>query len=201
MSAEPGVHPDPPPDLASRRPLLKESAGPWIRFHDSHHEPAHFSRGLWSRFNDPTATFGVLYVAADFEGAFVERCGRRLDVRSVTHSGLYATGVARLEGTRALRLIDLASSGGTARLSADARLMAGPFDVAQRWARALFQHPIAADGLCYSLRHDSGRIGYALFDRARDAVSVTRLGSVADPAHRDALVRTLDLYQFGLVSE
>lgn len=154
---EPGTHPDPPADLNVRTPLLLETAGPWVRFHQSHHEPLHFSRGPQSRFGDPDEEFGVLYAAEAFEGAFIETFGRQLDVRSVTASRLFSTGVARVDATRPLRLLDLAAPGGSARLSADGRLMSGPFSVAQRWARALWEHPVAADGLRYPLRHDPGR--------------------------------------------
>lgn len=34
-----------------------------------------------------------------------------------------------------------------------------------------------------------------------DAMSVTRLGAVADAVHRGTLVRALDTYQFGLIAE
>jgi hypothetical protein len=197
----PGALPDPPHDLDIRVPLLRQSRGPWLRCHAARHAPLHFSRNGLSRFTDPDQEFGVLYVADDFEGAFIETFGRRLDVRSVTITALSDTAVTRIDAARRLRLIDLASSGGTARLSADARVTSGSVAVAQRWARALWQHPIAADGLYYRLRHDDSRYGCAIFDRARRVLAATKLGAASAPAHRASLIAALDTYRFGLIPE
>lgn len=201
MGDVPGALPDPPHDLATRAPLLRESAGPWLRCHASKHAPLHFSRNALSRFNDPEQEFGVLYAADDFEGAFIETFGRRLDVRSVTATALAHTAVTQIEAARPLRLIDLASSGGAARLSADARLTSGSVAIAQAWSRALWQHPVAADGLYYRLRHDDSRCGCAIFDRVRRVLAATKLGVASAPAHRASLIAALDTYRFGLIHE
>lgn len=197
----PGGHPGPPPDLPTRTPLLKAISGPWIRFHNVDPAPIHFSRGGVSRFNDSADDFGVLYVAEDFCGAFIETFGRRLDVRSVTSSSLQSTGVAEVSARRPLKLVDLASAGGAARLSADARLMSGDIGVSQAWSRALWDHPIGADGLYYRLRHDPARCGCAIFDRARKALTVRSLGNAWRPDHRRDLTTALDMFQFGLIVE
>jgi hypothetical protein len=197
----PGRHPEPPSDLHARTPLLKESAGPWARFHAVSHAPLHFSMTATSRFNDPEGAFGVLYAADEFAGAFIETFGRRLDIRSITVSTLQTTAVAEVNASRQLKLIDLASSGGAARLSADARLMSGDIAVAQRWSRALWEHPAAADGLYYRLRHDPDQCACALFDRVRKTLAARPHGLASDRRHRHELTGALDRYQFGLIPE
>jgi hypothetical protein len=197
----PGAHPGPPADLHARTPLVRESAGPWVRFHDVRHRPLHFSRGGTSRVNDPGGEFGVLYAADGFPGAFIETFGRRLDVRSITASSLRTTGVAAVTARSPLKLIDLASTGALARLSADAQLMSGDIAVARQWSRALWQHPITADGLYYRLRHDPEQCACALFNRARKALTVQSQGTVSDRRHREALTAALDRYQFGFIQD
>jgi hypothetical protein len=98
--APPGVHPPPPADLYARTPLVHQSAGPWQRICRIDREPLHFSRGPSSRFNDAAGEFGVLYVADDAEGAFLETFGRQLDVRSVTSTALSRRNVWQVESDR-----------------------------------------------------------------------------------------------------
>lgn len=198
---DPSIHPDPPSDLNERRPRVHETDRPWTRIHGLPNGPLYFGRERSSRFDDPERTFGVLYMAEDAHGAFIETFGRQLDVRSITASSLAARGLSGLHTSRALRLVDLASSGGLARLSADSRLTSGNIGPSQRWSRALWQHPIRADGIYYRLRHDNARCGCALFDRARDAMAATPQGSLSDPAHGRLLGDILDTYGFSLLAD
>jgi len=129
----------------------------------------------------------------------IESFGRQLNVRSVTANALTLRGIAQVDSVRPLRFIDLA--GGLARLGADNRLMGGDYDVTQAWAKALWEHPEQADGLHYALRHDPTRRGYAVFDRAEDALHARPLGTFWDPRRRDELAGILDTYGFGLIVE
>lgn len=199
--AQPGEHPPPRPDLHLRAPLIHESAGPWLRVCRVEHDPLHFSTANVSRFNDPDGEFGVLCLAEDLGGAFIETFGRQLDVRSVTSTALATRAAWHLESGLHLRFVDLASAGGLARLSADSRLTSGGFAVAQSWVRALWQHPIQPDGIYYRLRHDPARCGYAVFDRARSHLHATPLGTVWDPSRRRALGTILDEFDFALIVE
>jgi hypothetical protein len=198
---EPGPHPGPPPDLISRAPRIREHAGPWFRLHSARHTPLHFGRQRRWRFDAPAAEFGVLYAADDLHGAFIETFGRQLDVRSITSQKLVEQRLATIESVRGLRLVDLAASGGLARLGADTRLTAGDYEVSQAWSRALWAHPVHADGLSYPLRHDPTRLGCAIFDRAAKVLTVTRQGTLWDPARRSELGGILDRYGFGLIVE
>lgn len=199
--SEPGAHPQPPPDLDQRTPLIIESSGPWMRIHPLRREPIYFSLSRSSRFSDPLCQFGVLYAADDLHGAFIETHGRDLDVRSISSTRLMSAGLARIETARPLRLVDVASSGGLARLGADGRLTTGAFDVAQAWSRALWAHPVAPDGIYYRLRHDQARCGCAVYDRARGEVRVVQVESLWDPHRRADLADVLNTYGFGLIVE
>ncbi len=169
--------------------------------HSLRHGPLHFSRDPTSRFTDPLGECGVLYAAEDTHGAFIETFGRQLDVRIITSSTLMTKGLTRVDASRPLRLVDLASSGGLARLGADGRLTSGPFDVAQTWSRALWEHPADADGIYYRLRHDPARCGCAIYDRARDVLTATSAGTLWDPPRRAELGDVLDACGFALIVE
>ncbi len=42
-----------------------------------------------------------------------------------------------------------------------------PYDVPQRWSRALHRHPVGADGLAYMSRHVNTERAVVVFDRAK----------------------------------
>lgn len=194
-------HPPPPPDLHARQPLVRETTQSWIRIHDRRRAPLHFGPAGASRFDDPDRQFGVLYMAEDAHGAFIERFGRQLSVRSITATAAAEQMVSSVDANRSLRLVDLASSGGLSRLSADARLTSGGFAPAQAWSRALWEHPVGADGIYYRLRHDHARCGCALFDPASDAVSAVATGTLVDREHRRLLADMLDTYGFAFLPD
>ena len=195
---EPGPHPEPGANLPRRKPLVRSVAGPWFRIHTAGRPPLHFGRDRRHRFDAPAAEFGVLYVGADESAAFVETFARSPGPSLVTWAALRARRLSRIEARRPLRLIDLTGAG-LARIGADERLCAGDWAVAQRWSRALWGHPRKPDGILYRSRHDPSRQCAAIFDRARGVLRAQVLGSPADPARRDVLVRLLDTYGFGLV--
>ncbi|MGE3841403.1 MAG: RES family NAD+ phosphorylase [Vicinamibacterales bacterium] len=196
-----GEHPPPPRDLPTRTPLFHESSGPWLRVCRTGRDALQFSTGPVSRFNAPTREFGVLYVAEDLGGAFIETFGRQLDVRSVTSTALSGRAAWHVESEQDLRFVDLASPGGLARLGADNRLTSGEFTSAQSWARALWQHPAQPDGIYYRLRHDPARCGCAVFDRAGSHLRASSLGTLWDPSRRRELGRLLDEFGFALIVE
>ena len=62
-------------------------------------------------------------------------------------------------------------------------------------SRAIHEHPSKPDGIRYRLKHDLGRIGIAIFDRAADAgLGVRDKGSLADPSNAELLGRVLEEY-------
>ncbi|MBI2392270.1 MAG: RES family NAD+ phosphorylase [Deltaproteobacteria bacterium] len=190
-------HPEPPPDLATRRLPIRLFSRRWVRVHRLAHAPLHFGATGDNRFDAPAAEFGVLYVGADIECAFIETFGHATGIRLLDRRELPLRGLARISATRRLRLVDLRSDG-LARIGADSALTAGlDYDLAHRWAKALHDHPRAPDGIAYRARHDPARTSAAIFDRARVVLRVRRLGSIdADPTR---LAGLLDRYDFGLI--
>jgi hypothetical protein len=194
------MHTPPPPDLDDRKPLIHNlKAGEiWYRSHQIAHEPVFFGKKKSQRWDAPAGDYGVLYLGADKFCAFMESIGRGvLTTRFVPKSVLQLRGLSKIRIKRALRLIDMASSGGLTRLGAEGALTnSADYDNSQRWSEALRGHPANTDGLYYRSRHDPARIACALFDSCAPLVEVTEhCGSWAEqPA---LLAEILDHYGFG----
>lgn len=197
----PGPHPLPPRDLARRSLPTRITNQSWFRFHDARHPALYWGRDpprpSPSRFDAPSEEYGVLYAGADEHAAFIETFGWEVGTRRVDLVQLRARGLARIDVGRPLVLVDLTGAG-LARLGADARLFAGDYDVAHRWALAFFRHPSAPDGIYYPGRHDPGRASAAIFDLAAGDVTAVSLGTLADPIHSALLRELLATYGFGL---
>jgi hypothetical protein len=82
-----------------------------------------------SRFDAPSGEYGVLYVAVDVYGAFIETFGRRLGRQSLQLADFATRALARVTTSRPLRLVDLAGVG-LAQVGADARLTTGDYHLA-----------------------------------------------------------------------
>lgn len=196
----PAPHSEPPGWLATAALPLHRTAEDWFRCHRTRHEAIYFGRSGGGRFDDPNGEYGILYASHDLHGAFIETFGRRVGVRIVAESELASRSIARIAVNRPLAWVDLTASG-LARIGADARLTSGDYALAQRWARALWEHPDQPDGLYYRARHDPSRPCAAFFDRAADALeligdrSFTKLD---DDRHVRAILRT---YAFDVVRE
>ncbi len=178
------------------------SRGPWFRLHATGRGALYFGRKHVYRFDDPKGKFGVLYAGCDEHCAFIETLGQALSpplpagaVRYVTDADLERRELARIRTYGRLRLVDL-SGAGLARMGADARLCSGDYRVAQRWSRAIHEHPSRPDGLLYPARHDPSRAVVAIFDRARTKLDSTALGTLMTPrnhALRDGILATYGL--------
>jgi len=201
MIDPPGEHPAPPPDLASRSPLiLTVPVGTTLfRLHDRGKGPLFFGRTGRNRFDAPDGSFGVLYAAMDEHCAFIETFGQSTGIRIVTRAELERRVLSELKLRQPLTLIDLARSGGLARIGADGRLLTGSHAVAQQWSAALRQHPVQPAGLLYPARHDIARFACALFDMPASTFQLTNTGSLADPQHSVLLGQILDVYGFGYI--
>lgn len=198
MKPRPGPHPPPPADLASRPLPLARLRGPWFRGHRAGRDPLFFGATRDNRFDDPRGRFGVLYLAADPFGAFIETFGHQTGSRIVTRTALEERALSRVEARRALRVVDLTGRG-LPRLGADERLCSGDIAAAQEWSRALAAHPATPDGLLYRARHDPTRLSTAVFDRARGALRAIGLGSWMHRRNRVLLGTILREYRFGLL--
>ena len=199
-------HPLPPVDLASRSLPIVRIKATWWRVYDTFYpDPIFFGRTGRNRYDAPVDAsgarpYGVLYVARDPHGAFVETFGHATGVRVIDRTALAHRGIAKVTASRPLRLVDLRGSG-LARIGADEALCAGPdYTVSQAWSAALHDHPKAPDGLIYRARHDPSRFSVALFDRVSPVIRARPVGkSFVDPKNERLLADLLDTYDFGLI--
>jgi hypothetical protein len=192
------THPEPAAALRLLILRLKPSRT-WIRIHPAALAPLYFGREPKNRFDAPAGEFGVLYMAADAHGAFIETFGHETGARFVTATELAQRGLAVVTPARTLRLVDLRGNG-LARMGADAALASGlDYHLARRWALAIHDHPRRPDGILYRARHDPGRMCAAIFDRAGGELAASTLGTLRDDAHRRLLGDILDTYGFGLI--
>jgi hypothetical protein len=201
MIDPPGEHPEPAADLDSRSPLTFTipPGTTLFRLHDPGKEPLFFGRTGRNRFDAPDGSFGVLYAAMDEPCAFIETFGQSTGIRIVTRASLEQRTLTQLKVMQPLMVIDLARSGGLARIGADGRLLTGSHAVAQRWSAALRKHPAKATGLLYPARHDVARFACALFELPNSTFQITNTGSLAEAQHSVLLGKILDLYDFGYI--
>jgi hypothetical protein len=197
----PGEHPEPPLDLAKREPLLHQlTVGTTLfRLHMKGKSPMFFGRTGGNRFDSPDLSFGVLYTGLDEYCSFIETFGQSTGIRTVTETALEARHLAHLGLLRPLTLVDLSNSGGLARVGADSRLFSGSHAVAQRWSRALRDHPCNPDGLLYPARHDAARNACAIYECAPSGFTLSGKGSLLEHQHASLLGAILDCYGFGLI--
>lgn len=173
--------PLPPPDLNRRKPRLVELPPGTVfhRFYQLSFEPIYFDPSLQGRFNAPDGSYGVLYGARTIDGAFAETFLRQPGRTLLFADFVAARGCVELQNSRPLNLIELGGKG-LAPLGATAEILHSglPYDVPQAWSKALHDHPRVVDGIAYGSRHDDRELCYALFDRAR--MAVTELGRRVD---------------------
>ncbi|CVI62991.1 RES family NAD+ phosphorylase (plasmid) [Agrobacterium leguminum] len=168
--------PFPPLDLHGRRPntVSLPAGSETHRFYTAIYEPIFFDRSRTGRFNAPDGSYGVLYVAKLVNGAFAETFLRSPGNTLIDGGFLKRKGYVRLKTVSSLKLIDLTGPG-LAIVGATAEIPHSglPYDAAQAWSKALFEHPVGADGIAYHARHDDTEICYAIFDRVGPAIVET----------------------------
>ena len=198
--ARPKPHPRPPADVSKVELPITRRSRRWFRAYACRYDPLFYGRtGQW-RYDDPERTYGVLYVASDLEGAFVEGCLNDAAVGTTTPllSQRYLEGrcVARIRFAGRLRLVDLTGPG-LAAIGADARLCVGDYRIAQLWSRAIWGHPQQPDGILYLSRHNPAILCAAVFDRAPEA-HCEKLGPFLGPQLMRRTAALLDAYGIGL---
>lgn len=141
----------------------------FVRIHRTAHPPIFFSPGQGKqplgRFDSAAGRFGVLYMAFDLAGAFVETVLRNPQRRLVAKADIESRSLSVLACSRALRLVELHGPG-LQRLGLDNAITTGPYAMPGLWADALYGHPDRPDGICYASRHDPDLRCMALFERA-----------------------------------
>lgn len=167
--------PEPPVDLDTRQPrILTVPVGTTIhRFFDKSFDPIFYAKGSEGRLNSPDGSYGVLYSAKMPNGAFAETFLRTLGRRMLDPLLVSSRGIVHLEVLSDLHLIQF-DGPGLAILGATAEIVhcgGPPYPNSQSWSRALHGHPVTADGIAYSSRHDPHQLCYAVFDRAAGSLS------------------------------
>jgi hypothetical protein len=197
MAARPGPHPGPPEDFAQRELPIRAEKGPFFRIHRKRHGAVFYGCTGSNRFDDSQQKFGVLYVGLDEYAAFIETHGQRMGVNAVTEAELRARCLTVLTPTRLLSLVDLTGPG-LAKLGADNRLATADHEIAQRWSRAVWEHPAQSDGILFRSRHDPSRISIAIFDRGINWQQKSP-GSLMESSNTALLTALLEQYHFALL--
>lgn len=188
----------PPPRLPAKLPL-SELTCTWYRSHEIEFSPIHYGREGEYRFDDPAKEYGVLYVAQDPFGAFIESFGQ-LSNSAATLPRMISSGLlmekvlSSIACNRTLRLVDLTGPG-LARIGADARLFSGDHQHSRPWSKALREHATQIDGIYYPCRHDPSRRAAAIF---REGLSWRDL-SRTRWLHFKNLREVLQTYEFALI--
>ena len=165
-----GAAPLPPPWLATAAlPLLELAArSALVRVHRLGFDPVFFSPGAGTgpigRFDSPTGSFGVLYMARSLEGAFAETVLRNPQRRLIDPAEVSSRAMSVLGMSRTVRLVERRGRGLQA-LGTDNAVGTGPYGPCGAWADALFSHPDQPDGIAYASRHDPDQVCIALFSR------------------------------------
>lgn len=101
----------PPHDLDGRDLSIVRLEGPWLRLHAARREPVFFGKTGLNRFDDPEGEYGVLYVAEDAFGAFIEVYGRDPGLNLVAEMDPRGRVLSELAVEGELRLVDLTGRG------------------------------------------------------------------------------------------
>lgn len=184
-----------PRDFDRRSLHVVRSRGPWHRLHDKRYSPLYFGRGRKYRFDDPAGEYGVMYVAEDEFGAFVETFLRDPQLTLIAEEVLGEYRLSRIEASGELRLVDVTGKG-LQRAGVKGDVSTADHDEVRPLSRAIYEHPVRPDGIRYRLRHDLGRIGIAIFDRVQKSheLRCEDRGSLLDPPNQMLLGELLEEY-------
>jgi len=133
------------------------------------------------RFHDPLGLFRVCFLGENAAASFVETFLRDPPVRLVTRAELERKRLTTFNVLRVVRLVKvrdegLAGIGCTAEITSSPK----PYTDPQQISRALWEHADQPDGIQYRCRHDNGLLAVALYDRAKDALSVLHTENLLD---------------------
>jgi hypothetical protein len=132
-----------------------------------------FGRSGANRFDDPdrikSRRFGTCYLGFSLEVAIAE---------TVLHDempvkGRFEVAAREIEDRYCVRfrgapltLVDLTGAALKALVGSSDISTTTPYDVPQRWSKALHRHPVCPDGILYMSRHVNTERAVVIFDRA-----------------------------------
>lgn len=180
-----------PEDFHRRSLYMVRREGPWYRFHGKDYSPLYFGKARKYRFDDPAGEYGVMYVAEDESGAFVETFLRDPELTLIDEEELRERRLSVIRTSGPMTLVDVTGEG-LQHAGVTGDISTAPHQEVQPLSRAIYEHPSKPDGIRYRLRHDLFRIGIAVFDRAVPGVELSHedRGSLLDPSNQ-ALLGTL----------
>ncbi len=190
-------HPEPSLDLSSIELPIKIIHDLLWRIHQSNFNAIFFGKTRANRFDAPDRSFGVMYLGLDAYSCFTETFGQQTGNNFVTLEELSKNSIAKIKMHRAVKLIDITGAG-LARIRADNRLTTGPHALAQRWAKAIYNHREKVDGLYYRTCHDPSWYSIALFDRLEKSIEVVNSMPLIAKEFSPTLAKILDHYHFAL---
>lgn len=184
--------------LNDELPIL-EAKGPWQRFHLGKYGAIHFGKAGRMRFDDPYGEYGVLYMAEDEFGAFVETFLRNPELKLVDRGELDMRVLSEIEASETIKLVDLTGKG-LQRAGIAGDQVTGEYESSQSLSRQIFEHRLSPDGIRYRVRHDLSRIGIALFERPETVarLSATSRGGLLEPRNQRLLGELLEEYDKAL---
>jgi len=195
--------PLPPEDLHARHLPIRElrSSEVLFRIHRKEWDPLFFGRAAEARMKQrwyaPDESYGVCYLAVDPYIAFAETMLRKHGLASVEFVELSVRAIASVTVLEPLRLVRFHGSG-LKRLSADASVVHGPYEVTWAWSQAIHGHPDEVDGICYRARHDDSDFSVALFDRAQAKVDLRYTTILTSNRCSTLLSEWMDRYGLGI---
>ena len=157
-----------------------------------------FGRSASNRFDDPSRIlsrrFGTCYLGFSLEVAIAETILHdEMPVR-----GRFEVAVQEIDNRYCVRfrgqpltLVDLTGTALKALIGDGAISTTMPYDVPQRWSRALHHHPVGADGVVYMSRHVNNARAVVVFDRAGAKLGVASHTTLAGT--KGALRALIDL--------
>lgn len=133
----------------------------------------YFGKSASNRFDDPDRTkskrFGTCYLGFNLEVAIAETILHdEMPVKgafSVSAQEIESRYVVRFKG-EPLTLVNLTGVSLKALVGSSAISTIMPYDVPQRWSKALHRHPTEVDGILYMSRHVNSEKAVVVFDRA-----------------------------------
>lgn len=168
----------PPDDLQTKNLLIDIIAPqtPTFRIHLSNRSALFFGpltgQPPTNRFDSDSGAFGVLYLGASFNAAFIETLVRNPKRRMISYEDIKQRSLSVVIANRSMRMVKLYGQG-LSYHGTDNSISTGPYEPCGKWADALWQHPDKPDGIAYHSSHDSKELCYALFQRTDFELIVT----------------------------
>lgn len=165
-------------EIHSYKLPLIESYGPWYRIARNHRHSLYFNTSGLDRFS--SYDLGILYVASDLSGAFIETFARNHQLYPIDLELIQTCSIWTIEASCPLIFADFTGNGlsiiGQDLLS----LYDKDYDMSKKLAKAVWSHPMNVHGIKYRSRYDLNRFNYVIFDRAVRYLSEQNSGSLVD---------------------